>query len=79
MAKAALNQQTKSLDIDFKAQGIPVTTVSFEPGYIATRLTRFKGKVDIVEACNGMLDVLEKLTPADSGIFRDYKGATLPW
>jgi NAD(P)-dependent dehydrogenase (short-subunit alcohol dehydrogenase family) len=59
MTKAALKQQTRSLDVDFKNTGVPVATVSFEPGYIATRLTRFKGEVEISEACNGMIDAME--------------------
>jgi NAD(P)-dependent dehydrogenase (short-subunit alcohol dehydrogenase family) len=79
MAKAAANQQVKTLALDFQRAKIPITTFAFEPGFIKTKLTGWRGKVDIEESCNGMVDIIEKITPEMSGQFQDYKGETSPW
>jgi NAD(P)-dependent dehydrogenase (short-subunit alcohol dehydrogenase family) len=79
MAKAAANQQVKTLAIDFQRQDIPLTTLAFEPGFIKTRLTGWRGIVDIEESCTGMVNIIETLTPQMSGSFLDWKGDTLPW
>ncbi|KAH8903089.1 short chain dehydrogenase [Coniochaeta sp. PMI_546] len=79
MAKAAPNQQVKTLALDFQRDDIPITTLAFEPGFIKTRLTGFRGRVDIEESSNGMVDIIEKLTPEHTGTFVDWKGETIPW
>lgn len=79
MAKAAANQQVKTLSLDFQRAGIPISTLAFEPGFIKTRLTGWRGRVDIEESCNGMVDIIEKLTLEESGSFLDWTGKTIPW
>ena len=49
MAKAALNQLIVTLANDFKKNNHPIGIVAFQPGYIKTRLTGYKGPVDIDE------------------------------
>ncbi|KAF4461031.1 NAD(P)-binding [Fusarium albosuccineum] len=68
MAKAALNQQTKTLSLDFKRDRIPVLTVAIAPGFIKTRLTDFRGRVDIKESSEGMYNIIENLTPEKSAV-----------
>ncbi|KAK0666968.1 hypothetical protein QBC41DRAFT_304745 [Cercophora samala] len=41
MAKAAANQQVRTLALDLKRDNIPITTLAFEPGFIKTRLTDY--------------------------------------
>ncbi len=79
MAKAAANQQVKTLALDFQRDNIPVTTLAFEPGFIKTRLAGWRGRVDIEESCTGMVDIIEKLSPDMSGSFLNWKGETIPW
>ncbi|KAK0721316.1 hypothetical protein B0T21DRAFT_414511 [Apiosordaria backusii] len=79
MAKAAANQQVKTLALDFQRDNIPITTLAFEPGFIKTKLTGWWGRVDIEESCNGMVDIIEKLSPEQSGTFVNWKGETIPW
>lgn len=79
MAKAAVNQQVKTLSLDFQRTGIPVSTHALEPGFIKTRLTDWRGRVDIEESCNGMVDIIERLTPEESGSFLNWTGKTIPW
>ncbi|KAK4141800.1 uncharacterized protein C8A04DRAFT_30645 [Dichotomopilus funicola] len=79
MAKAAANQQLKSLALDFQRDNVPITTLAFEPGFIKTKLTGWLGRVDIEEACTGMVDIIEKLSPDMSGLFMNWNGKTIPW
>jgi hypothetical protein len=61
MAKSALNQQTKTLTLDFQRAGVPVMTAAIAPRFIRTRLTGFRRVVDIEESSNGMYDIIFKL------------------
>ncbi|KAJ5755124.1 NAD(P)-binding protein [Penicillium manginii] len=79
MAKAAANQQVKTLALDFQRANIPASTLAFEPGFIKTKLTGWRGRVDIEESCKGMVDIIEKLTPEKSGSSVDWSGETIPW
>lgn len=79
MAKAAANQQVKTLALDFQRDNIPISTLAFEPGFIKTRLTGWRGRIDIDEACNGMVNIIEKMTPEMSGSFLNWNGETIPW
>lgn len=79
MAKAAANQQVKTLALDFQRANISVYTLAFEPGFIKSRLTVWRGQVDIEESCNGMVNIIEKITPEQSGSFVDWTGETIPW
>ncbi|KAF2973205.1 hypothetical protein GQX73_g307 [Xylaria multiplex] len=79
MAKVAINAQTKTLAIDFKTAGLPVTTMAIDPGFIKTRLTGFRGNVDIKESRDGMYKLIEGLTPEISGSFYKWNGKELPW
>lgn len=79
MAKAAANQQVKTLALDFQRDNIPVTTFAFEPGFIKTRLTGWRGKVDMEESSSGMVDIIERMSPEMTGQFQNWKGETIPW
>jgi NAD(P)-dependent dehydrogenase (short-subunit alcohol dehydrogenase family) len=50
MAKAALNQQIVTLSREFEHNGDNITILALNPGYIPTRMTGFKGVVDIKES-----------------------------
>lgn len=79
MAKAAAHQQVKTLALDFQRNKIPVTTLEFEPGFIKTKLTSQRGRVEIGETCTGMVDIIERLTPDESGSCLNWKGETILW
>jgi NAD(P)-dependent dehydrogenase (short-subunit alcohol dehydrogenase family) len=79
MAKAALNQLTVTLANDFKKSGHPIGIVAFQPGYIKTKLTGYKGPIDINESVTGMVNLAETVTPEGSPYFLSWKGETLPW
>ena len=79
VAKAALNQQTKTLAQELRRTGSKISLVAVCPGFVATKMTRFRGKDDIVEVCKGTVDIVLNLTTKDSGSFRNWKGAYIPW
>jgi NAD(P)-dependent dehydrogenase (short-subunit alcohol dehydrogenase family) len=80
MAKAALNQQTKTIAQAFKNDSdgaTPLTLITLEPGYVATRLTGWKGDTDIDTSVRGMVAVIEGAKHSDSGLFFEYTGKRL--
>jgi len=79
MAKCALNQQTKTIAQSFKEGENKLIFVGLEPGYIATRLTGWKGDTDMETSVNGMVDVIENVKQEDSGLLISYTGAKVPF
>ena len=80
MSKAALNMATKNTAIELRRRG--VYAVALHPGTCDTEMSvPFKksvppGKLFTVEhSTSALLDVLDRLTPEDSGAFLDYAGA----
>jgi NAD(P)-dependent dehydrogenase (short-subunit alcohol dehydrogenase family) len=76
-SKAALNAVVKSLAVDLAEQRI--TTVALHPGWVRTDMGGSGADIDAVTSVTGMVKVLGKLGPADSGSLIDYSGQTLPW
>lgn len=83
MSKAALNQIVHTAAIELSRTHKQSVCVSLHPGTVATPFTR-----DFVppekatppeEAARNLLDVLDRLTPEESGGFYDYAGRDIPW
>ncbi len=75
--KAALNAINKSMSIDLAGRGI--TAVVLHPGWAQTDMGGPNAAVNPVESVTGMRSVIDKLTPADSGSFFSYDGASIDW
>ena len=82
-SKAALNMLVKTAAIEVARNQKNSVLVALHPGTVNSRLTRpFRGQLigrPAHDAATDMLRVLDVLTPADSGSFRSYSGAELPW
>ena len=82
-SKAALNMLVRTAAIEVARTQPNSVLVALHPGTVNSRLSRpFRGETigrpaDVAAA--QMLQVLDTLTPADSGKFRSYDGAALPW
>jgi NAD(P)-dependent dehydrogenase (short-subunit alcohol dehydrogenase family) len=82
-SKAALNMFVKTAAIEV-ARGNPrAVLVALHPGTVDSSLSApFRGheigRTPAVAAAD-LLRVIDSLTPADTGGFRAYDGATLPW
>jgi|SRR5579884_4223737 len=77
MSKAALNMLTRHLAAELRAQGTIVVALS--PGWVATDMGGPGAALGPPESVQGMLNVVDALTPAQSGCFLDHTGATVPW
>ncbi|MDZ4310994.1 MAG: SDR family NAD(P)-dependent oxidoreductase [Cypionkella sp.] len=80
-AKAALNQLVHTAAIEL-ARSHPLAVLAcLHPGTVATAFTAgYPARKDAPEVAAGrLIDVLEGLTPAQSGGFYDYMGKALPW
>ena len=83
-SKAALNQLVHTAAIELARSRPEAICVALHPGTVATSLSApfVKAGLEVRDASTAareLLAVLERLTPADSGGFFDYKGQALPW
>jgi len=76
-SKAALNAVMRSLAVDLAERG--VTVMAFHPGWVSTDMGGHDAPVTPAVSIHGMREVIETLTPADSGRFLDYEGKEVPW
>jgi NAD(P)-dependent dehydrogenase (short-subunit alcohol dehydrogenase family) len=77
MSKAALNMLTRQLAAELAGQGTVV--ISLSPGWVATDMGGPAATLQPDESVRGILNVLDGLTPGQSGSFLDHTGATVPW
>ncbi len=76
-SKAAVNAVMRSLAVDLAAAGIIVAVL--HPGWVRTDMGGAAATLDAAASARGLADVIEGLTPAQSGGFFNYDGAALPW
>ncbi len=82
-AKAAVNQIVHSAAIEIARTHRDAIVVALHPGTVATAFTSdFVDPADATppdEAARNLLDVIDGLTPAETGLFFDYAGKAIPW
>ncbi len=83
-SKAAMNQLLRGAAIELARTHPEAICVALHPGTVATPLsapfTRSgQALLTPAEAASHLLAVLDRLTPADSGGFLDWRGETVPW
>jgi NAD(P)-dependent dehydrogenase (short-subunit alcohol dehydrogenase family) len=82
-SKAALNMLVKTAAIEVARTQSESVLVALHPGTVNSALSRpFRGESigrPSHDAAGDMLRVLDSLTVADSGSFKSYDGASLPW
>jgi NAD(P)-dependent dehydrogenase (short-subunit alcohol dehydrogenase family) len=81
-AKAALNQLIHTAAIEIARSHRHAVVTVIHPGTVATRFTEgYPGHASVppATAATHILDVLDSLTPADSGGFFDWAGKPVPW
>lgn len=76
-SKTAVNQVSKSLSIDLRAEDI--TVVALHPGWVQTDMGGPNALISTETSIHGMTTLLDRLTPDDSGKFFNYDGAEIPW
>ena len=84
-SKAALNMLIKTAAIELKRQKPDALVLALHPGTVISELSQpFAGGAgvqarDAAIACDEMLQVLDRLSPLQSGGFFAYDGQELPW
>jgi NAD(P)-dependent dehydrogenase (short-subunit alcohol dehydrogenase family) len=82
-AKTALNQLIHTASIEVARTHPQSIVVALHPGTVDTALTAAHagGHPTVIPAvaATNLLAVLDRLTPADTGGFFDWKGETIPW
>ncbi|WP_201501291.1 SDR family oxidoreductase [Psychrobacter cibarius] len=86
MSKAALNMGMKNLSIEWSRSLKDVCVVVLQPGTVNTQLsTPFQGNVaegqlfSPAYSAECLLEVLNRMTAAQSGSFVDWAGESIPW
>lgn len=75
VSKAALNMAVKCASLDHPQ----ATFVALDPGWVRTDLGGPQAPITAEDSVRGLLRVIDSLTPADSGSFRDHGGRQLAW
>ncbi|XP_003702515.2 SDR family oxidoreductase sniffer [Megachile rotundata] len=76
-SKAALNAATKSMSVDFKEDGILVT--SLHPGWVRTDMGGNNAPMDVDTSISNIINTLNSLTEKHTGCFIQHDGKILPW
>jgi NAD(P)-dependent dehydrogenase (short-subunit alcohol dehydrogenase family) len=83
-SKAALNQFVRTASIELARKNKKAVCVALHPGTVDTGLSGKFAKAGLEvrspeQAALDLLSVIERLGPADTGGFFDYRGDALPW
>lgn len=76
-SKAALNMYMHGLAMELRPQGIICVVIN--PGWVATEMGGRGAPMTAEESARGILSVVDKLTPRDTGKFLNYRGEEEPW
>ncbi|RPE67447.1 short-subunit dehydrogenase [Pacificibacter maritimus] len=82
-AKAATNQVVRSAAIELGRSHKQACVIAYHPGTVATAFTaNYQAAHNTVspdQAAQNMMQVLDQLTPAETGGFYDWAGQVVPW
>lgn len=77
MSKAALNMATTLIARELAPRGI--VTVAVSPGWVRTDMGGASASLSPEESTRSIVELVERLGPADNGTFVDHLGAPVPW
>jgi NAD(P)-dependent dehydrogenase (short-subunit alcohol dehydrogenase family) len=76
-SKAALNNLSTTLAVDYGKQGLVVVTL--HPGYVQTDMNNGNGNLTPAQSAAGLFRVISGLQAKDNGAYLDHAGQSLPW
>lgn len=76
-SKAALNNAMRGLSRDWAGDGVRVGI--FHPGWVKTDMGGANAPVTPQESVTGLRRRIAEMSAENSGAYRDYAGASLPW
>jgi NAD(P)-dependent dehydrogenase (short-subunit alcohol dehydrogenase family) len=76
-SKAALNQLTRTMAAELKKDRFICIVMS--PGWVRTDMGGPGASLSPEDSVSAMLEVMDRLTPSDTGRFLDHRGKEVPW
>ena len=76
-SKAALNDAFREREPRWRAAG--VTSIVLHPGWVRTDMGGASAPVSVEDSAGGIIDVLARLDPTQSGQFLTWEGKVHPW
>ncbi len=76
-SKAAVNKAMQCLASDLKADGVAVVVV--HPGWVRTDMGGGAAELSPAESAAGLVDLLARIGPQDTGQFFRWNGSVHPW
>ncbi len=76
-SKTAVNMAMRSIAQELAPEGFTVVVV--HPGWVRTDMGGPGAAIDVETSVRGLVALIDRLQPADSGRFFDYTGTELPW
>ena len=77
MSKAALNIAGKLIAESLKPQG--VTVMMIHPGYVKTEMNFGDGDIDATTSAKGVIALIDRVGPDQTGTYWHVNGEPLPW
>lgn len=77
MSKAALNAAAMSLSHDLASNNVAVGI--YHPGYVQTDMVNYGGDISASDSAKKLVNLINQLTMAESGVFKHSNGSILPW
>ena len=77
IAKAALHQVMRTLSAELSKEGLSFVLIS--PGWARTRMGGQEAPLSPEESVRGVLKVVDRLGPKDTGKFFSERGREIPW
>ena len=76
-SKAALNKATQLLALELKDENIIVCPL--HPGWVKNDMGGDLAEIEVCDSVSAMINVIDKLTMKESGLFFNYRGERLDW
>jgi NAD(P)-dependent dehydrogenase (short-subunit alcohol dehydrogenase family) len=75
ISKTAVNMMNRSFALEYPK----IIAVVLHPGWVQTDMGGANAPTTVADSIAGLTQVIDKLTPKDSGRFFDFRGTELPW
>ncbi len=76
-SKAGVINLARNLAVELQPLGIAVA--AFHPGWVRTDMGGANAETKVSDSAQGLIDRLEALTLATTGVFEDYRGTAFPF
>ena len=77
ISKTALNMATRCASFELGADGI--TAIVMHPGWVQTDMGGPNAHITTEQSVDGMMAIIDNLTPEQAGTFWEWNGKEVPW